>query len=229
MGMADNSGIKITSFAMQPPSSLLVPWDQEKLSIRLEECDKILFAAYRTSTKLKTLQESLKLNLLKLNVVENVFQQHGIGHCENNLILDLKEASTIIQDLYISTSKIRSNYYNPALDIAAYTNSAVELAVKIFGGSADLKRPKIIAKDLKVFLVVLCDGKLRDKFIYLFRQFAFKNGDHCLTKKSLADLLKTCVKIPEYFNESASFGSGFVEAAVDSCIKLNENQGWLFT
>uniref|UniRef100_A0A0K2SVM3 ZZ-type domain-containing protein n=1 Tax=Lepeophtheirus salmonis TaxID=72036 RepID=A0A0K2SVM3_LEPSM len=211
--------VTITSFAMQPPSQVLNPWDDAKIKSRLKECDSILFAAYRTSTKLLLVQEALKLNLVKLNIVTHVLGHHGLGPSENDSLLSWNEVLGILRDVYSAGSKIR-NYYSPSLNIEAYSQAARNILREIYRGDNSLS-----VNSLKIFLVLLSQGVLREKFVYLFRQFAHRNSDHCLTKQDLKNFLHSIIKFPEYFKESCSFGAEGVEAAVRSCFSLTNRTG----
>ncbi|QQP55956.1 Uncharacterized protein FKW44_000461, partial [Caligus rogercresseyi] len=97
------SRVTITSFAMQPPSQ------------PPSGCNSILFAAYRTSSKLRLLQEALKLNVVKLRIVSHVLGHHGLGPSEKDSFLSWSQATGVLRDVYSAGSKIRS-YYSPSLN-----------------------------------------------------------------------------------------------------------------
>ena len=54
-------------------------------------------------------------------------------------------------------------------------------------------------KSLKVFFVLLCNGRLRDKFLYLFRQF--EDSSNSVSKKALLSMLKTVAHFAEFFGK----------------------------
>ena len=71
-------------------------------------------------------------------------------------------------------------------------------------------------------MVVLCGGRLQEKYKYLFTQVADHNN--CCTRRKLAQLLKDLAKIPEALSEKPSFGVRLVSAAVNSCFTENANE-----
>lgn len=64
-------------------------------------------------------------------------------------------------------------YYSPILDVSACTETSLATAMMIFG---DGRAGNISVKALKSFFVVLCDARLKDKFSYMFREFADGDG-----------------------------------------------------
>ena len=87
----------------------------------------------------------------------------------------------------------------------------------------------ISANALKVFLILLCEGRLVDKFAYLFQEFASgrrnaagsagkgSDGANWMTRRSLSGLLRLFCKLSEFLGESQNFGSFLVESAVLQC------------
>ena len=87
----------------------------------------------------------------------------------------------------------------------------------------------ISANALKVFLVLLCEGRLVDKFAYLFQEFASgrrigtgsagkgNNGENWMARRSLSGLLRLFCKLSEFLGEAQNFGSFLVETAVSHC------------
>ena len=79
----------------------------------------------------------------------------------------------------------------------------------------------ISAKALKVFCVMLCDGRLIDKFCYLYQEFSSGKAKNMkfLTKRSLSGLLRLFCKLSTFLGESKQFGLYLVDAAVSQCFQ----------
>ena len=63
------------------------------------------------------------------------------------------------------------------MDVEALTSAALKFALMVSnnGQEDDKSGGSILVKHLKVFFVVLSDGRLREKLMYLYRQFADAN------------------------------------------------------
>ena len=78
------------------------------------------------------------------------------------------------------------------LDVPACRDTALQMAMTIYGvktGSA------ISAKALKVFFVILSDGKLMDKLNFLFNDFA-NTKTRLLSRRSLSAMLRLLCRMP---------------------------------
>lgn len=60
---------------LQP--DILSPMDLDEMLSQLQDCNAIRYAAYRTASKLDLLRSALRLDLVKLGAVSNVFHQRG--------------------------------------------------------------------------------------------------------------------------------------------------------
>ena len=102
----------------------------------------------------------------------------------------------------------------------ACTETTLAAAMAIYGvnqGSVDYQC--ISAKALKVFCVLLCEGRLVDKFSYLYREFSSGNATNMrlMARRSLSGLLRLFCKLSEFLGESQHFGLYLVDAAVLQC------------
>ena len=77
----------------------------------------------------------------------------------------------------------------------------------------------ISAKALKVFCVLLCEGRLIDKFSYLCQEFSSGKAKNMkfLTRRSLSGLLRLFCKLSTFLGEAQQFGLYLVDAAVSQC------------
>ena len=80
-----------------------------------------------------------------------------------------------------------------------------------------------MVKSLKVFFVLLCNGRLRDKFLYLFRQF--EDSSNAVSKKALVSMLITLAQFAEFFGEAISFGLNLVESSANQCFAQFNGRG----
>ena len=79
----------------------------------------------------------------------------------------------------------------------------------------------ISTKALKVFCVLLCEGRLIDKFSYLYQEFSSGKAKNMkfLTRRSLSSLLSLFCKLSTFLGEAQQFGSYLVDAAVSQCFQ----------
>ena len=86
-------------------------------------------------------------------------------------------------------------------------------------GSSDFQ--SISAKALKVFCVLLCEGRLIDKFCYLYQEFSSGKAKNMkfLTRGNLSGLLRLLCKLSTFLGESKQFGQYLVDAAVSQCFQ----------
>ena len=75
----------------------------------------------------------------------------------------------------------------------------------------------------KVGIVMLCNAHLEDKYRFICRFVADKNG--MIDQRGLGLLLHDCVQIPRQLGEVASFGGSNIEPSVRSC--FNMVSAWL--
>lgn len=92
----------------------------------------------------------------------------------------------------------------------------------------------ISVKALKFFCVVLCEGRLVDKFSYLYQEFSLLKAKTMkfMTRKNLSVLLSSFCKLSNFLGEAQNFGMHLVSAAVSQCfgnekfdIEQNDNIG----
>lgn len=69
----------------------------------------------------------------------------------------------------------------------------------------------------KVGLVLLCKGRLEEKYRYLFRLIADPNRQ--VDQRKLGLLLHDCIQLPRQLGEVASFGGSNIEPSVRSCFQ----------
>lgn len=94
------------------------------------------------------------------------------------------------------------------MDVPALASSALNFANQIFNTPSPTSSSEecLVVKDLKVFFTVLSGGRLRDKFSYLFRQFADAGKGNFMSRQGLAMMLATISKVSLAFTWRVSGG-----------------------
>ncbi|KAK8403967.1 hypothetical protein O3P69_000193 [Scylla paramamosain] len=191
-------------------------WDHPEFVRIFEEIQSlntVKFAAYRTACKLRRLQTRLKLQDVSLQNVATAFDSAGLRAGENSDLVELKQVEEVVQKILRSAHKHRHS------QAALATQLTINLLLNIY----DLGRSGMVqVLGCKVLLVVLCGGRLQEKYRYLFNQVADHNN--CCTRRRLASILRDLARIPELLSEQPSFGLSLVSAAVESCFKEVEGE-----
>lgn len=68
---------------------------------------------------------------------------------------------------------------------------------------------------VKVALVLLSNGKLQEKYGYLYQQLADHNA--CLSRAGLHTLLTNICKITEMLGETITYGYEQIQTHIDAC------------
>ncbi|KAK6643674.1 hypothetical protein RUM43_005184 [Polyplax serrata] len=131
---------------------------------------------------------------------------------ENSVTLNKNELESIVSDIYFVLKKeagfeiINSLFYQLVIDIL----------LSIY----DQKEKNVISVlSCKIFFVIICQDKPRDKYHYLFQQIADHNN--CVSRKRLHTLLKNIVSVIEFIGEGHSFGTGLIAGTIESCFEAN--------
>ncbi|KAG7176259.1 Dystrophin-like 1 [Homarus americanus] len=189
-------------------------WDHPEFVRILEEVqsvNSVKYAAYRTACKLRRLQTRLKFHEVSLQSVASAFDGAGLRAAENSDLVELKQVEQVIHKC------LRTTYKNRHMHLSLATQLMVNLLLNVY----DLGRSGMVqVLGCKVLLVVLCGGRLQEKYRYLFTQIADHNN--CCTRRRLAAVLRDLARIPELLSEQPSFGLSLVAAAVESEVGVTE-------
>ncbi|CAL4198478.1 unnamed protein product, partial [Meganyctiphanes norvegica] len=192
-------------------SRSVTQWDHPEYVRVMEEvqaANSVKYAAYRTACKLRRLQTRLKLQDVNLQCIASAFDSAGLRVGENSDLVGIKQIEAVVNQV------LRTSHKHRPVD----TNLATELTINLILNVLDEARSGVVqVLGCKVIMVVLCSGRLQEKYRYLFTQLADHNN--CCTRRRLAMLLRELARIPELLSEKPSFGISFVSAAVDSCFK----------
>ena len=111
------------------------------------------------------------------------------------------------------------------MDVLACAEASLALVMSIYGESQEnIEYRCISVKALKFFCVMLCEGRLVDKFSYLYQEFSLLKAKTMkfMTRKNLSVLLSSFCKLSNFLGEAQNFGMHLVTSAVSQCFG-NEN------
>ncbi|XP_047739356.1 dystrophin [Hyalella azteca] len=184
-------------------------WDHpEMMSLfdALADLNHIKFSAYRTAAKLRALQKKLALDQANLQLVTDVFDEHGLRG-QNDRLIEVSDMVVVLSTLY---SRIASD--QPEIN----TNLTTDLCLNWLLNVYDSQRTgQMRVLSFRVGLVCLCKGHLEEKYRYVFRLIADPN--RLVDQRKLGLLLHDCVQVPRQLGEVAAFGGSNIEPSVRSC------------
>lgn len=92
----------------------------------LTEFNEVRYSAYRTALKLRTVQRRLCLDLVQLENLVNVFDQHGL-RAQNDRLINVLEMIQVLQTVYESLAHENTTVSNVALYIDLCLNWLLNL------------------------------------------------------------------------------------------------------
>ncbi|XP_053396069.1 dystrophin-like isoform X7 [Mercenaria mercenaria] len=187
-------------------------WDHPEMTQLMEalnDLNNARFAAYRTAMKLRLVQKKLCLDLVEMEAATEEFEKQGLrGHNDN--LMDVIEIINCVAAMYESSAKNNNNIINVPL--------CVDLVLNWMLNVYDVTRSgKIRVLSFKVGVILMCNGHVDDKYKFLFRLIADKNG--FTDQRKLGLLLHDCMQVPRQLGEVAAFGGSNVEPSVRSCFE----------
>ncbi|RNA24521.1 isoform B isoform X1 [Brachionus plicatilis] len=197
-------------------STEITTWDHPKmieLFKSFANLNDIRFSAYRTAMKLRNLQKRLWLDYVDLSNALAVFDNFG-HKLQNDKSLD---ANQIVQCLnQIFQSSVKSNE-SQMIDVVLAVDLSLNWLLSVYDPS---RFGQIKSISLKIAFILLSNGSLEDKYIYLFNLMADEKG-MCSAKK-LGALLYDMIMIPKQLGEVAAFGGSNVDPSVKSCFEYTK-------
>ncbi|XP_041463609.1 dystrophin-like isoform X2 [Lytechinus variegatus] len=188
-------------------------WDHPRMTElfhSLSDLNAVKFSAYRTGMKLRRLQKSLCLYLLNLASADSIFTQHELVS-GNDRTLDVTEIITCLATVYENLAMDHPGMVNVPQCVDMCLNWLLNVYDTVRSG-----RIRVLA--FKVGVVMLCNAHLEDKYRFICRFVADKNG--MIDQRGLGLLLHDCVQIPRQLGEVASFGGSNIEPSVRSCFNM---------
>uniref|UniRef100_A0AAR2KCP6 Dystrophin related protein 2 n=1 Tax=Pygocentrus nattereri TaxID=42514 RepID=A0AAR2KCP6_PYGNA len=185
-------------------------WDHPKMTElyqALADLNNIKFSAYRTAMKLRRVQKALRLDLLKLTSVIEVFREQELQHGE--YVMDVVEVIHALTALYERLEEERSVLINIPLCV----DMCLNWLLNVYDSG---RNGKMRVLSFKMGLVSLCNADVQEK--YRCEQVCGPNG--LTDQKHLSLLLHEAIQIPRQLGEVAAFGGSNVEPSVRSCFRM---------
>ncbi|XP_033949611.1 dystrophin-related protein 2 isoform X2 [Pseudochaenichthys georgianus] len=187
-------------------------WDHPKMTElyqALADMNNIKFSAYRTAMKLRKVQKALRLDLVVLSSLVDVFREQELQQGEH--VMDVVEMIHSLTSLYEKLEEERSILVNIPLCVDMCLNWLLNVYDSARNG-------KMRALSFKMGLVSLCNADVQEKYKYLFRQVSGAGG--LTDQRHLSLLLHEAIQIPRQLGEVAAFGGSNVEPSVRSCFRV---------
>lgn len=180
------------------PNFLLIQSD-------LLEHNKICYAAYRTSIKLRTLQQNLFLNSIHISNLIRILDSFDFLH---DSLVSIPEMIACLRRIYEDISAKVTPITNMGLLIDLTLNWSLNMFDPDRHGFVDLL-------GFKITLVCLSRSSIEEKYKMLYQLIADSKGYADRPRVSL--LLNHMMQIPKFLGEIASFGGSNLEPSIRSC------------
>ncbi|XP_068104175.1 dystrophin-related protein 2 isoform X2 [Hyperolius riggenbachi] len=187
-------------------------WDHPKMTelyCALGDLNNIKFSAYRTALKLRRLQKALRLDLVTLPLVSQIFSIDILQSSDH--VLDVLDVIRCLSSLYERLEEERGLLVNVPLCVDLTLNWLLNVFDSTRNG-----RIKVLS--FKAGIVCLCDSDVKGKLQYLFTQVA--GADGTCDQRQLGLLLHETIQIPRQLGEVAAFGGSNVESSIKSCFRF---------
>uniref|UniRef100_A0A3B5MKT9 Dystrophin related protein 2 n=1 Tax=Xiphophorus couchianus TaxID=32473 RepID=A0A3B5MKT9_9TELE len=187
-------------------------WDHPKMTElyqALAELNNIKFSAYRTAMKLRRVQKALRLDLVALSSLVDVFREQELQQGEH--VMDVVEVIHGLTAMYERLEEQRSILVNIPLCVDMCLNWLLNVYDSARNG-------KMRVLSFKMGLVSLCIADVQEKYKYLFRQVSGPGG--LTDQRHLSLLLHEAIQIPRQLGEVAAFGGSNTEPSVRSCFRM---------
>ncbi|KAM7389244.1 hypothetical protein PAMP_023234 [Pampus punctatissimus] len=225
-------------------------WDHPKMTElyqALADLNNIKFSAYRTAMKLRRVQKTLRLDLVALSSLGEVFREQELQQGEH--VMDVVEVIHGLTALYERLEEERSILVNIPLCVDMCLNWLLNVYDRLrrvtqaecagltcpLGNSTRVniedgvrhtvesvcesaRNGKMRVLSFKMGLVSLCNADVQEKYKYLFRQVSGPGG--LTDQRHLSLLLHEAIQIPRQLGEVAAFGGSNVEPSVRSCFRM---------
>ncbi|XP_041694077.1 dystrophin-related protein 2 [Coregonus clupeaformis] len=188
-------------------------WDHPKMTElyqALADLNNIKFSAYRTAMKLRRVQKALRLDLLRLVSVVDVFREQDLQHGEH--VMDVVEMIHALTGLY---ERLEEERRAIVVNIPLCVDMCLNWLLNVYDSG---RNGKMRVLSFKTGLVSLCNADVQEKYKYLFRQVSGPGG--LTDQRYLSMLLYEAIQIPRQLGEVAAFGGSNVEPSVRSCFRM---------
>jgi len=184
------------------------------VEMRAQKFDDIKLATYRCAAKLYYVQKSTNLHLVDIYNIIEAFRENALNTLDHAAEIDEARLESIIQSIYFTLYKRLSSTKHVDLE-----KCIVLLSQWIMHAydTAGLGRIQVLS--VKTALSSLCEGRLIDKFRYVFTQISESDGT--LNTEKLDQYLKCLLVLPSAVGEEANFG--YNSQIIDSCLTPTGN------
>ncbi|KAM8953415.1 dystrophin-related protein 2 [Pelodytes ibericus] len=189
-------------------------WDHPKMTElyqALGDLNNIKFSAYRTAMKLRRVQKALRLDLVTLPLLSQMFGSDILQSPDRSL--DVLDVIRCLSSLYERLEEERGLLVNIPLCVDLTLN----WLLNVFDGA---RNGRIRVLSFKAGIVCLCDCDVKGKLQYLYSQVAGPTGT--CDQRQLGLLLHEAIQIPRQLGEVAAFGGSNVEPSVRSCFRFTD-------
>uniref|UniRef100_A0A4W5MTM3 Dystrophin related protein 2 n=1 Tax=Hucho hucho TaxID=62062 RepID=A0A4W5MTM3_9TELE len=183
-------------------------WDHPKMTELyqvLADLNNIKFSAYRTAMKLRRVQKALRLDLLRLVSVVDVFREQDLQHGEH--VMDVVEMIHALTGLY---ERLEEERRAIVVNIPLCVDMCLNWLLNVYDSG---RNGKMRVLSFKTGLVSLCNADVQEK--YKCKQVSGPGG--LTDQRYLSMLLYEAIQIPRQLGEVAAFGGSNVEPSVRSC------------
>ncbi|XP_052365104.1 dystrophin-related protein 2-like [Oncorhynchus keta] len=173
-------------------------WDHPKMTElyqALADLNNIKFSAYRTAMKLRRVQKALRLDLLTLVSVVDVFREQDLQHGEH--VMDVVEMIHALTGLY---ERLEEERRAIVVNIPLCVDMCLNWLLNVYDSG---RNGKMRVLSFKTGLVSLCNADVQEKYKYLFRQVSGPGG--LTDQRHLTMLLYEAIQIPRQLGEVAAF------------------------
>uniref|UniRef100_A0A8C5A1E5 Dystrophin related protein 2 n=1 Tax=Gadus morhua TaxID=8049 RepID=A0A8C5A1E5_GADMO len=187
-------------------------WDHPKMTElyqALADLNNIKFSAYRTAMKLRRVQKALRLDLVALGSLAEVFREQDLQQGEH--VMDVVEVIHSLTALYERLEEERA----VAVNIPLCVDMCLNWLLNVYDSG---RNGKMRVLSFKAGLVSLCKADVKEKYKYLFRQVCGPGGQ--TDQRHLSLLLHEAIQVPRQLGEVAAFGGSNVEPSVQSCLRM---------
>ncbi|KAL4631626.1 dystrophin-related protein 2-like isoform X1 [Arapaima gigas] len=202
-------------------------WDHPKMTElyqALADLNNIKFSAYRTAMKLRRVQKALRLEMLTMASVVEVFREQDLQQAEHQRVMDVVEVIHALTGLYERLEEELGVLVNIPLCVDMCLNWLLNVYDRFpvtpqgLPSRSSGRSGKVRVLSCKTGLVCLCNADIQEKYRYLFGQVSGPGG--LTDQRHLSLLLHEAIQIPRQLGEVAAFGGSNVEPSVRSCFRM---------
>jgi len=190
-------------------------WNHPNLTLLMDdltEINEIHYAAYRTSIKLRTIQQALFLNCIHITNMCKIFDTFDFL---NDDLVTVPEMILVFKRIYEDISA----KVTPITNLGIVIDMALNWVLNLY----DQDRTgyiKLLA--FKTSLVCLSRASIEEKYKLLYQLIADTKG--FADRQSVGNLLKYMLEIPKLLGDIAAFGGSNYEPSIRSCFEETQNK-----